>query len=145
VFWTRIGFETLGRRFSRHAQAELERLGAKYGEGLQLVNILRDLPRDLSDGRCYLPVGPGAEPETMLVAAADWRERAREGLECGLSYGSRVCSWRLRCATVLPALIGLPTLDLLDRADWNALGEGVKVDRRTVRRAVREALCFPRE
>ena len=27
----------------------------RFGKGLQLVNILRDLPRDLQQGRCYIP------------------------------------------------------------------------------------------
>src|SRR6185369_7868636 len=29
--------------------------GIRFGKGLQLVNILRDLPADLQKGRCYLP------------------------------------------------------------------------------------------
>jgi farnesyl-diphosphate farnesyltransferase len=29
--------------------------GKRFGKGLQLVNILRDLPEDLRRGRCYLP------------------------------------------------------------------------------------------
>src|SRR5882724_9938255 len=29
--------------------------GVRFGKGLQLVNILRDLPADLKNGRCYLP------------------------------------------------------------------------------------------
>ena len=29
--------------------------GVRFGKGLQLVNILRDLPVDLRNGRCYLP------------------------------------------------------------------------------------------
>jgi len=29
--------------------------GIRFGKGLQLVNILRDLPADLRKGRCYLP------------------------------------------------------------------------------------------
>jgi farnesyl-diphosphate farnesyltransferase len=29
--------------------------GIRFGKGLQLVNILRDLPADLKNGRCYLP------------------------------------------------------------------------------------------
>ena len=29
--------------------------GARFGQGLQLINVLRDLPRDLRIGRCYLP------------------------------------------------------------------------------------------
>jgi len=30
--------------------------GIRFGKGLQLVNILRDLPADLKAGRCYLPL-----------------------------------------------------------------------------------------
>jgi len=30
--------------------------GVRFGKGLQLVNILRDLPRDLRQGRCYIPL-----------------------------------------------------------------------------------------
>ena len=30
--------------------------GVRFGKGLQLVNILRDLPRDLQEGRCYIPM-----------------------------------------------------------------------------------------
>ena len=30
--------------------------GIRFGKGLQLVNILRDLPADLKNGRCYLPL-----------------------------------------------------------------------------------------
>ena len=30
-------------------------LGVRFGKALQLTNVLRDLPRDLRNGRCYLP------------------------------------------------------------------------------------------
>ena len=30
-------------------------LGVQYGQGLQLVNILRDAGDDLRKGRCYFP------------------------------------------------------------------------------------------
>ncbi len=44
VFWTRIGFETLGGKFSGAEALALEEQGERFGRGLQLVNILRDLP-----------------------------------------------------------------------------------------------------
>ena len=34
------------------------RMACGSGKGLQLVNILRDLPRDLRQGRCYIPRAP---------------------------------------------------------------------------------------
>ena len=44
--------------------------GARFGQGLHLVNVLRDLPRDLRLGRCYLPradlAGLGLAPVDLL-------------------------------------------------------------------------------
>ncbi len=44
--------------------------GVRFGKGLQLVNILRDLPVDLRNGRCYLPGGrlaaAGLSPADLL-------------------------------------------------------------------------------
>src|SRR4051812_3235108 len=51
--------------------------GVRFGKGLQLVNILRDLPTDLKNGRCYLPsetLAPaGLQPETLLSSVKEDR------------------------------------------------------------------------
>jgi farnesyl-diphosphate farnesyltransferase len=113
-------------------------LGIAFGQGLQLVNVLRDLPRDLRSGRCYLPrvdlAALGVRPEDLRRPGTGPRVRplllalgrqAREGLEAGLAYtlATPRREVRLRVATVLPLLIGLGTLgrlagtsDLLDPA-----------------------------
>src|SRR5258708_23746854 len=53
-FWTRLcALEWAS--YSRAAKSELERLGIEFGKGLQLVNILRDFPVDIAQGRSYLP------------------------------------------------------------------------------------------
>src|ERR1700724_627350 len=54
-FWTRICFQQL-RKFSTRGENEMLELGKRYGQGLQLINILRDAGNDLRSGRCYLPV-----------------------------------------------------------------------------------------
>jgi len=36
-------------------QARMAAIGVRFGKGLQLTNILKDLPRDLQRGRCYIP------------------------------------------------------------------------------------------
>jgi farnesyl-diphosphate farnesyltransferase len=136
VFWTRIGFETLGQRFSSSTPGALERDGELFGRGLQLVNILRDLPKDLKQGRCYLPVDDPQDLDALIKAAAQWRERAREWMGLGLSYASQLGSRRLRLSVALPAMLGEETLDLLDRADWECLERGVKINRATVRRCL---------
>lgn len=139
VFWTRIGFLSLGTSFSNADQGELESAALNYGKGLQLVNILRDLPSDLAAGRCYLPQVDRARPQSLLDSANLWRGQAREWLEGGVSYARRLNGKRLRIASSLPAFLGLRTLDLLDKADWEELQRGVKVTRPTVRRELLRA------
>ncbi|HEY8991731.1 MAG TPA: squalene/phytoene synthase family protein, partial [Luteolibacter sp.] len=72
AFWTKLGLLTLGERFSRASEAWLLERGIAYGKGLQLVNILRDLPRDLAAGRCYLPVTDPLDRGALLAAHARW-------------------------------------------------------------------------
>ena len=49
--------------------------GVRFGKGLQLVNILRDLPVDLRNGRCYLPA---KELSAAGLTAGDLLEQGNE-------------------------------------------------------------------
>ena len=73
--------------------------GIRFGKGLQLVNILRDLPADLHQGRCYLPVDKlkelGLSPADLLQPANEprvrplynaWLDRAQAHLRAGWTY-----------------------------------------------------------
>lgn len=135
-FWTQVGFTTLGDRFSRGPQAEMEQWGIAYGKGLQLVNILRDLPRDLAAGRCYLPVNDPKDRQQILAEADRWQGRARDWLQAGERYSDQLRGRRLRAATRLPAVLGVRTLDLLEGAKWERREEGLKVSRGTVWRSL---------
>src|SRR6185436_18281735 len=68
-FWTRMCRAHIFPRAPLD-DARLLADGVRLGKGLQLVNILRDLPRDLRDGRCYLPseeLAPlGLKPSDLL-------------------------------------------------------------------------------
>ena len=99
--------------------------GVRFGKGLQLVNILRDIPKDLRIGRCYLPV---RNPETLLDPDSfssirsvyqHWLDVAVEHLDAGwrytLAYPAKY--WRLRLACTWPIWIGLRTLALLREAN----------------------------
>jgi len=142
AFWTRIGFLTLGNRFSDSNPEDLRDLGVRYGMGLQLVNILRDLPEDLANGRCYLPLARPDDREQMVALRKEWLDHAAVWLESGRRYSSRLNQWRLRAASVLPALIGDDTIALLQEAP---AGEGkVKVTRKQVRRAAWRACWWPK-
>ena len=136
VFWTRIGFEALGTRFSKGSKEELEAKGEEFGKGLQLVNILRDLPGDLEQGRCYLPVDDPEDREAILRESSRWRSMARNWMRSGLEYADALGSRRLRTSVALPAMLGERTLDLLESADWESMERGVKVSRAEVRRSL---------
>ncbi len=143
AFWTKLGFLTMGRKFSSAEEAELLEKGIAYGKGLQLVNILRDLPRDLAAGRCYLPADPEDRP-ALMETHARWVERASEWVEQGISYAGTLPSRRLRAATVLPALLAMETLDRLRGAPWETLQQRVKVPRRRVYLLLIRALACSR-
>jgi farnesyl-diphosphate farnesyltransferase len=142
AFWTRIGFATMGEKFARGGEAELTRLGVSYGCGLQLVNILRDVERDRQLGRCYLPVDAAGDADALVRVRRGWIERARVCLADGLSYAAQVSSRRVRTATVLPALLGMETLDKLARASTAELAVGVKIGRGEVYASLWQAMIF---
>jgi farnesyl-diphosphate farnesyltransferase len=142
AFWTRIGLLTMGSKFSDSKPDDLRDLGVRYGMGLQLLNILRDLPEDLAQGRCYLPATNPGDREEMAALREEWLDHAAVWLESGRRYGSRLNQWRVRAASVLPALIGEDTVTLLREAP---AGEGkVKVTRKQVRRAMWRACWWPK-
>ena len=129
-FWTEIGFGS-DPSFSNKSKEEMRGLGKRFGKGLQLVNILRDKVEDEKRGRCYLP-----------GERSFWLRKARGYLEDGLDYSRAVRGRRARLATVLPALIGLETLLLLEKATEEELAEKVKVGRPVVRRCLWRAIWF---
>lgn len=144
AFWTKLGFLTLGNRFSNAPEDELVERGIAFGKGLQLVNILRDLPADLEAGRCYLPVADPRDLRELLAAHARWLPRAEHCVGEGEFYASTLRSRRLRAATVLPAFIARKTLEPLKGASWEQLRARIKVPRSTVYRALaRGFFAFP--
>ncbi|BCU75642.1 phytoene/squalene synthase family protein [Luteolibacter sp. LG18] len=131
-FWTKLGFATLGEGYSTASQEELLERGIAYGKGLQLVNILRDLPRDLASGRCYLPVDEPWDRKRLLACHAEWVKRAQGWVAEGRAYAATLPIRRLRAATVLPALLAEETLAKLEGAKWSDLEHRVKVPRKRV-------------
>mgnify|MGYP000143156212 CR=1 FL=1 len=133
--------------------AELLQWGARYGQGLQRLNILRDAGRDLRAGRCYFPaeeLAPlGLDSARLCQAAADgdltvleqlqplllsWLHTTQEQLHDGLRYSLTLNGRRLRLASSLPCLIGIRTLALLRQAGPQALLTHTKLPRREVQK-----------
>jgi len=129
-------------QFRITSETELKEVGCHYGKGLQLINILRDLPTDIKNGRCYIPDVDMEDSEAVMNAAKEWRIKARKYLEEGLTYSSKLRQKRVKIATVLPAIIGLKTLDALDAASWEEWQEGVKISRKEVRQSLMQAVFY---
>ncbi|MGI8890356.1 MAG: phytoene/squalene synthase family protein [Chthoniobacterales bacterium] len=139
-FWTLLGFRHLAP-FARRGAAEMKELGVAYGKGLQLINVLRDRGADLQEGRDYLPASEVAQSSARDVFNR-WLAKAQEGVEAGLIYSSALTNWRVRFASVLPALIGTRTLALLRVAGPSS--PEVKVPRHEVRRILLYAVLAAR-
>jgi farnesyl-diphosphate farnesyltransferase len=112
--------------------AEMKPRGIRFGKGLQLTNILRDVARDLRLGRCYLPLEDltrhGLRPEHLLDPTSIKKlrpllgelltltlEHYREGWVYTQAIPRREVQMRLACAW--PLLIGLQTLRLVAGAE----------------------------
>jgi farnesyl-diphosphate farnesyltransferase len=157
-FWTHV---CLAHQFSLSQQKESSLLanGIRFGKGLQLVNILRDLPRDLWQGRCYLPrirlSEYGLTPQALLNTSAmdhlrplyeAYLKQAEEHLRAGWIYTNALphSQIRIRLACSWPILIGMKTLASL--RSGNVLDENsrIKVSRSVVRRLIlRSIICYP--
>jgi farnesyl-diphosphate farnesyltransferase len=122
----------VGEFWTRMCQAHLpgmEKLsvedGVRFGKGLQLVNILRDVTEDRRRGRQYLP---------RLDEFPIWLDRAAELLDAGWRYTLVIPAnqKRLRLACVWPVWIGMKTLGRLRDANPLDSQRPVKVARAEV-------------
>lgn len=90
-------------------RAALRTLAPRFGEGLQLTNILKDAGEDAAAGRQFLPPG---------VPVADVRALARAGLDAAVEYTRTLrdagAPRGLVAACALPVLLARPTLDRLE-------------------------------
>jgi squalene synthase HpnC len=119
--------------------------------GLQLVNFLQDVPRDLALGRVYLPAEDRRRfgVERLDAASPELRELLRfEAQRAGallVTGGSRLRSGiggRLGRAVGLFARGGLAALEALERADWDVFTQRPRPSRvRLARAAVQELVA----
>jgi farnesyl-diphosphate farnesyltransferase len=108
------------RREAAHLRAAM----VAFGEGLQLVNILKDSGADARDGRVYLPASVPAV-EVFVLARADLDEA--NGYVQALQRGGAPRGFLAFCGLALA--LAFRALDTLE-----ARGHGAKVSRDEVRR-----------
>jgi farnesyl-diphosphate farnesyltransferase len=131
--------------------------GIRFGKGLQLVNILRDLPKDLRQGRCYLPEEQlskhGLKPRDLLNAEIidrfrplynGYLKRAEDHLLAGWQYTAMLPfgNVRIRLACAWPILIGVRTLEKLRQGNVLDDRHRMKLSRAEVRRLVFSSIAL---
>jgi squalene synthase HpnC len=129
----------------RADDAELVAASDDVCTGLQLVNFLQDVPRDLKLGRIYLPAGdrrrfgdppldrPGEELRALLRFES---ARAESLLKAGETLRARI-GGRLGLAVGMFARGGLAALDTLESAGWDVFTQRPRPSRaRLAREAV---------
>lgn len=126
-FWTSM-VQAHRPRFANWSTKTVLARAVRFGKGLQLTNILKDLPRDLRRGRCYIPYEwlrqADLRPHDLLTtdAADAFRPVLRqlttialEHLEQGWAYTIAIPRGevRIRLACMWPILFGVRTIDLV--------------------------------
>ena len=144
IFWTRLCLRHLPSLGSLDKEGMLWK-GTEFGKGLQMTNILRDLAKDLRNGRCYIPLSTlesrGLAPRDLLKSDAwprlepvyrDLIAQTKHYLDQGIDYilGLPRSEIRLRAACAWPLLAALKTVALLARSrELLDPGKTVKISR----------------
>jgi farnesyl-diphosphate farnesyltransferase len=153
-FWTRICLAHFAAP-PQIDQTQLIENGIRFGKGLQLVNILRDIPADLKIGRCYIPLElltpANLAPAELLEPANINRfrpvydqllQRAEDHLAAGWEYTNTLpFGWmRVRLACAWPILIGLRTIAHLRNGNPLDPSNRIKVSRAEVKSLIARSL-----
>ena len=147
-FWT-VLHVTHRKRLGDWALREMSEEGVSFGKALQLTNVLRDVPGDLAQGRCYLPARElaalGLGPRDLLEPAGAARALplyrrlvglALEHYNVARDYTLAIprLEWRMRLACAWPLLIGLATLaELAAHPNPLSVTTPIKISRGAVR------------
>ncbi|MEO8425648.1 MAG: phytoene/squalene synthase family protein [Verrucomicrobiota bacterium] len=155
-FWTTICNAHLFQSDSLD-QDFLLKNGVRFGKGLQLVNILRDLPADLRRGRCYLPSQrlnePGLRPTDLLDPANEPKFRALYSSYLDLAEAHLAAGWaytnalpwrslRVRLACAWPILIAVQTLAKLRVTNALDPRQRVKITRLELRNLIFRSVAY---
>lgn len=154
-FWTALHIAHRPR-LARWDAAPMSALAVRFGKALQMTNVLRDVPGDLRQGRCYLPARAlaalGLSPSDLLDPARSPAARPllRRLLGLALAHYDAAWAytlaiprgeWRMRLACVWPLMIGLETIAALAaHPDPVAAAPPVKISRTRVRAILARSL-----
>jgi farnesyl-diphosphate farnesyltransferase len=150
-FWTKMHVAHLSA-WQHCALQTLQPLGIRFGQGLQMTNILKDLGKDLHNGRCYLPE---EQLEQLQVRVTELCQPAALGyirplliklVWYTLDHLDRACDyilhlpyrpWRVRLSCMWPLLFAIQTLHVVCRSEELLQPEArVKISRFAVYRTI---------
>lgn len=155
-FWTKVCRAGLIPNAAVNDVALL-RDGVRFGKGLQMVNILRDLPADLHKGRCYIPSCElarfGLTPKDLLDPANHEKFKPLYGQLLDVAHRHLSAGWdyinalprgqvrvRLGCAWAI--LLGAATLRKLRSENVLRADRRVKVSRSELKGIVLKSIVF---
>jgi farnesyl-diphosphate farnesyltransferase len=152
--WTHMALE---HQFdvSEDLRDDLFEKGIRFGKSLQLINILRDIPEDISMGRCYIPIDKLSEydlkPEDLLDSGNmekfkpifdAYISKAYDHLNSAIEWVNLLPGgqYRLRLSCILPIIIGQRTLQMLSVNNVLNDKSRIKVSRREIKSIFRKSL-----
>lgn len=143
-FWTKVCL-AYGPSIQIKSREKWIEDGIAFGKGLQMVNILRDIPEDIQNGRCYIPSTLLKEHDlvpqdllndekltTFLTLYHNLIDQTIDRLSHGYRYIDQFPenNFRLKAAVWWPLSIGLKTLGRLRQNKKILSGEkSIKVSR----------------
>ena len=147
-FWTMLCEANLPAVRHSATLPQRRELARRFGQGLQLTNILKDLGKDLQSGRCYLPADAlqeiGLQARDLLDTATLPRIRpllfsiiqdAVDHLDHGVRYIQLLPkpAFRVRLSCMWPLLFAVQTLEEVCSSKTLLCGQRrVKISRRAV-------------
>ena len=158
-FWTRMSLDHIFKLKEEEMEEQLFEKGIRFGKALQMINILRDVPADLSLGRCYIPrsklEGYGMTPIDLLEPSSmdsfrplydGYLDLTDEYLTSAVQYIEMLPHWkfRLRAACMFPVIIGKRTVSKLREGNVLDPSNRIKIDRSEIKDVIKKVvLSFP--
>ncbi len=153
-FWTTMALQHLFEIDEKSEQLLFD-TGIKFGKALQMINILRDIPADLSLGRCYIPASSLADLGLNSVDLLDKRnmdifrplynkylDLTDLYFESAVEYIEKIPhrQFRFRGACMLPVIIGKRTSSLLREGNVLDSENRIKIDRSEIKKTVKNVV-----
>ncbi|MGF1656352.1 MAG: phytoene/squalene synthase family protein [Verrucomicrobiales bacterium] len=144
-YWTKLCINDWPGFTRVNEPMHLISLGKRFGQALQLTNILRDAFQDWEQGRCYLPPLPDSQgqevdqPDHLEAKVRFYQTQADNAFVAAIQYQLALKPFRLRLAVGLPILIGLATMKLVEENLPDSSHPRNKVSRSLVYSLLRQA------